>query len=130
VLLINQDSIAVNQHAETVLKNGLPYIYRALPFSFAALIDHFSLYIGFAIFLVSIYSSMNFPSPKLIWREIQLKWYMHKLQRLFDEVSEGKNMTAEDQQLIEKVQELLDKEESRLRRVSKLLADLQARYDR
>jgi uncharacterized protein len=130
VLLINHDSLAPNQHAETVLKNGLPYIYRTLPFSFAALIDDFSLYIGFAIFLASIYSSMNFPSPKLIWREIQLKWYVGKLQRLFDEVNKGKKVEAEDQQLIEKVQELLNKEEARLRKVSKLLANLQATYDR
>jgi hypothetical protein len=103
VLLINQYSIAANQHAETVLKNGLPYVYRTLPFSLAALIDHFSLYIGFAIFLASIYSSMNFPSPKLIWREIQLKWYLNKLQRLFDEVSDGRSIDAKDQLLIEKV---------------------------
>jgi TRAP transporter TAXI family solute receptor len=127
VLLINHDSIVPNQHAETVLKNGLPYIYRTLPFSLAALIDHFSLYIGFAIFLASIYSSMNFPSPKLIWREIQLKWYVGKLQRLFDQVSDGENIEAQDQRLMEKVRDLLDKEESRLRRVSKLLADLQAK---
>jgi TRAP transporter TAXI family solute receptor len=127
VLLINHDSIVPNQHAETVLKNGLPYIYRTLPFSLAALIDHFSLYIGFAIFLASIYSSMNFPSPKLIWREIQLKWYVGKLQRLFDQVSDGENIEAQDQRLMEKVRDLLDKEESRLRKVSKLLADLQAK---
>jgi len=63
ILLINNDSLAPNQHAETVLKNGLPYIYRTLPFSLAALIDDFSLYIGFAIFLASIYSSMRFPQP-------------------------------------------------------------------
>lgn len=128
VLLINHDSIVANQHAETVLKNGLPYIYRTLPFSFAALIDHFSLYIGFAIFLASIYSSMNFPSPKLIWREIQLKWYVRKLQRLFDEVSDRRALETEDRQLMDKVRELVNKEEARLRRVSKLLADLEARH--
>ena len=128
VLLINHDSIVANQHAETVLKNGLPYIYRTLPFSFAALIDHFSLYIGFAIFLASIYSSMNFPSPKLIWREIQLKWYVRNLQRLFDEVSDRRALETEDRQLMDKVRELVNKEEARLRRVSKLLADLEARH--
>jgi uncharacterized protein len=130
VLLINQDSIATNQHAETVLKNGLPYVYRTLPFPFAALIDHFSLYIGFAIFLASVYSSMNFPSPKLIWREVQLKWYVHRLQRMFDDASNGNSLKADDMEVIDKVEKLLDKEESRLRKVSKLVADLQAKYSR
>lgn len=70
LLSIHEPSIAVNTHAETVLKNGLPYFYRTLPFSLAALLDQFSLYIGFIIVLSSAYSSMKFPGPKLIWREI------------------------------------------------------------
>jgi len=69
LLSIHEPSIAVNVQAETVLKNGLPYFYRTLPFSLAALLDHFSLYIGFIIVLASAYSSMKFPGPKVIWRE-------------------------------------------------------------
>jgi hypothetical protein len=111
-----------------VLQNGLPYFYRTLPFSLAALLDHFSLYIGFIIVLASAYSSMKFPSPKVIWREMQLKWYVHKLEQLSDQVAlAGKSMNPDDQRLIEKVQTLLNKEEARLHRVSKMLADLQAR---
>jgi hypothetical protein len=99
-----------------------------LPFSLAALFDHFSLYIGFIIVLASAYSSMKFPGPKVIWREIQLKWYVHKLEQLFNRVALAEtSIDAEDQRLIEKVQTLLNKEEARLRRVSKMVADLQAR---
>jgi hypothetical protein len=50
------------------------------------------------------------------------------LQRLFEEVENGKALEAEDQQLIEKIHELLDKEEARLRKISKLLADLEAKH--
>jgi hypothetical protein len=39
----------------------------------------------------------------------------------------GKSMDPDDQRLIEKVQKLLNKEEARLHRVSRMLADLQAR---
>jgi hypothetical protein len=128
LLSIHEPSIAVNTHAESVLQNGLPYFYRTLPFSLAALLDHFSLYIGFIIVLASAYSSMKFPSPKVIWREMQLKWYVHKLEQLSDQVAlAGKSMNPNDQMLIEKVQTLLNKEEARLHRVSKMLADLQAR---
>ena len=128
LLSIHEPSIAVNVQAETVLKNGLPYFYRTLPFSLAALLDHFSLYIGFIIVLASAYSSMKFPGPKVIWREIQLKWYVHKLEQLSNRVALAeKRIDAEDQRLIEKVQTLLNKEEARLRRVSKMVADLQAR---
>jgi len=128
LLSIHEPSIAVNDHAESVLKNGLPYFYRTLPFSLAALLDHFSLYIGFIIVLASAYSSMKFPGPKVIWREIQLKWYVHKLEQLSNRVALAeKRIDAEDQRLIEKVQTLLNKEEARLRRVSKMVADLQAR---
>jgi hypothetical protein len=128
LLSIHEPSVAVNTHAESVLQNGLPYFYRTLPFSLAALLDHFSLYIGFIIVLASAYSSMKFPSPKVIWREMQLKWYVHKLEQLSDQVAlAGKSMNPGDQRLIEKVQTLLNKEEARLHRVSKMLADLQAR---
>jgi hypothetical protein len=41
LLSIHEPSIAVNTHAESVLTNGLPYFYRTLPFSLAALLDHF-----------------------------------------------------------------------------------------
>ena len=128
LLLIHEPSIAVNIHAESVLKNGLPYVYRTLPLPLAALLDQFSLYIGFIILLASVYSSMRFPSPKLIWREIQLRWYLRKLERLFDRVVlTEKSIDVGDKLLIEKVEALLNKEEARLRRVSKMLADLQAR---
>ena len=128
LLTIHQLSIVVNDHAEPVLRSGLPYIYRALPFSFAALLDNFSVYIGFIIFLVSVYSSMRFPSPQLIWRDIQLKWYVFKLERLLDDVVRGgRTIDAKHQQLIEKVYALANQEEARLNRVSRLLADLKAR---
>src|SRR5207253_1864646 len=128
LLSIHTPSIPVNIHAESVLKNGLPYVYRTLPFSFAALIDHFSLYIGFIILVASVYSSMRFPSPGAIWREVQLKWYVRKMEELFEQVvSEGKNLDTKDRLLVEKVQALLNKEEARLRRVSKILADLQSK---
>jgi hypothetical protein len=128
LLAIHQLSLAVNDHAEPVLRNGLPYIYRALPFSFAALLDNFSIYIGFIIFLVSIYSSMRFPSPQLIWRDIQLKWYVPKLEQLLDDVVRGaKTIDAKDQQLIEKVYALANREEARLNRVSKVIGNLKAR---
>jgi TRAP transporter TAXI family solute receptor len=128
LLLIHAPSIPVNIHAESVLKNGLPYVYRALPFSFAALIDHFSLYIGFIIVAASIYSSMRFPSPGAIWREVQLKWYVRKIEQVFEKVvNEGKTLDANDRLLLEKVQVLLNKEEARLKKVSKILAELQSR---
>jgi uncharacterized protein len=128
LLSIHEPSMAVNDHAESILKNGLPYFYRTLPFSLAALFDHFSLYIGFIIVLASAYSSMKFPGPKVIWREIQLKWYVHKLEQLSNRVALAEtSIDAEDQRLIEKVQTLLNKEEARLTRVSKMVADLQAR---
>jgi hypothetical protein len=41
--------------------------------------------------------------------------------------SRGEEMNPDDQRLIEKVQALLNKEEARLHRVSKMLADIQAR---
>jgi hypothetical protein len=128
LLSIHEPTIPVNTHAESVLKNGLPYFYRTLPFSFAALLDHFSLYIGVIIFVASVYSSMRFPTPNAIWREIQLKWYIQRLERLFDQVvSGGKSVEAKDRLLIEKVQWLLNKEEARLRKLSKILTDLQAK---
>jgi hypothetical protein len=128
LLSIHEPSVPVNIHAESVLNNGLPYFYRTLPFSLAALLDHFSLYIGFIVVLASAYSSMKFPGPKVIWREIQLKWYVHKLEQLSNRVALAeKTIDAEDRRLIEKVQTLLNKEEARLRRVSKMVADLQAR---
>src|SRR6516165_5518328 len=128
LLSIHEPSIAVNVQAESVLKDGLPYFYRTLPFSLAALFDHFSFYIGFIVVLASAYSSMKFPGPKVIWREIQLKWYVHKLEQLSNRVALAEtSINAEDQRLIEKVQTLLNKEEARLRRVSKMVADLQAR---
>jgi hypothetical protein len=131
LLSIHEPSIAVNTQAESVLKNGLPYFYRTLPFSLAALFDHFSFYIGFIIVLASAYSSMKFPGPKVIWREIQLKWYVHKLEQLSNRVARaGKSMEPRDQRLIEKVQTLLNKEEARLHRVSKMVADLQARMSK
>ena len=117
LLSIHEPSIAVNVQAETVLKNGLPYFYRTLPFSLAALLDHFSLYIGFIIVLASAYSSMKFPGPKVIWREIQLKWYVHKLEQVSDQVGlAGRRIDAQDQ-----------RKEARLHKVSKMLADLQAK---
>ena len=126
LLSIHEPSIAVNTQAESVLKNGLPYFYRTLPFSLAALLDHFSFYIGFIVILASAYSSMNFPGPKVIWREIQLKWYVHKLEQLSNQVAvAGKSMDSEDQRLIEKVQRLLNKEEARLHKISKMVADVQ-----
>lgn len=129
LLSIHAPSIPVNIHAESVLKNGLPYVYRALPFSLAALIDHFSLYIGFIIVAVSLYSSMRFPSPGAIWREVQLKWYVRRIERLFEEVvSEGKSLDTKDRLLVEKVQVLLNKEEARLKKVSKILAELQSKF--
>jgi len=128
LLSIHEPSVPVNTHAESVLNNGLPYFYRTLPFSLAALLDHFSLYIGFIILAASVYSSMKFPSPKIIWREIQLKWYVHRLEELSNQVGfAGKSIDAQDQRLIEKVEMLLNKEEARLHKVSKMLADLQAK---
>src|SRR6516225_3707153 len=89
---------------------------------------HFSLYIGFIIIVASAYSSMKFPGPKVIWREIQLKWYVHKLEQLSNRVAHAdKSIDADDQRLIEKIQTMLNKEEARLHKVSKMLADLQAR---
>jgi len=71
---------------------------------------------------------MKFPGPKVIWREIQLKWYVHKLEQVSDQVGlAGRRIDAQDQRLIEKVQMLLNKEEARLHKVSKMLADLQAK---
>jgi hypothetical protein len=128
LLSIHEASIPVNVHAEAVLKNGLPYIYRVLPFSFAALLDHFSLYIGFIIFAASVYSSMRFPSPGAIWREVQLKWYVRQIEQLFEQVvGDGKSLDTKDRLLVEKVQALLNREETRLRKVSKILADLQSK---
>lgn len=125
---IHEPSVAVNTHAESVLNNGLPYFYRTLPFSLAALLDHFSVYIGFIILAASLYSSMRTPSPKIIWREIKLKWYLYKLEQLSNRVAlAGKSIDSDDQRLVEKVQMLLNKEESRLHKVSKMLADLQAK---
>jgi hypothetical protein len=52
-----------------------------------------------------------------------------RLERVSNQVSHaGKSVDANDQQLIEKVQTLLNKEEARLRKVSRLLADLQSKY--
>jgi len=128
LLTIHAPSIPVNIHAESVLKNGLPYVYRALPFSFAALIDHFSLYMGFIIVAVSVYSSMRFPSPGAIWREVQLRWYVRKAEQLFEQVvNEAKSLDAKDRSLVEKLQVLLNKEEVRLKKVSKILAELQSK---
>jgi hypothetical protein len=128
LLSIHEPSVAVNTHADSVLNNGLPYFYRTLPFSLAALLDHFSVYIGFIIVAASLYSSMRFPSPKIIWREIKLKWYVHKLEQLSNRVAlAGKSIDSDDQRLIEKVRMLLNKEEARLHKVSKMLADLQAK---
>ena len=71
---------------------------------------------------------MRFPSPQLIWREIRLKWHVRKLESLHGKVLRGeKRADARDRKLVEKVQVLMNKEEAWLRKVSKLLADLQAR---
>lgn len=78
-----------NTHAETVLKNGLPNVYRTRPFSGAALLDQFSFYIGLRIFFLSVFSSMNCPRPQLVWKEIRPAWYLRKLERLADRVSVG-----------------------------------------
>jgi hypothetical protein len=127
LLSIHETSVPVNTHAESVLNKGLPYLYRALPFSLAALLDHFSLYIGLIILAVSLYNSMMFPRPDTIWRGIQLRWYEHKLKRLTNQVDFAeKSIDAQDQRLIEKVQMLL-KEETRLHKV---LADLQAKMSK
>jgi hypothetical protein len=128
LLSIHEASIPVNVHAEAVLKNGLPYFYRTLPFSLAALLNHFSLYIGIIIFVVSIYSSMRFPAPGAMWREIKLKWYIQKLARLVDQVErEGRSLDVGERLLVEKVEALMNKEEARLRKVSKMLANLQSK---
>jgi TRAP transporter TAXI family solute receptor len=128
LLAIHAPSIPVNIHAESVLKNGLPYVYRALPFSFAALIDHFSLYIGFIILAASVYSSMRFPSPGAILREVKLKWYVRKIEQVFEKVvNQEKSLDIKDRLLVEKMQMLLNKEEARLQRVSKMLAALQSK---
>jgi hypothetical protein len=125
LLTVRDPFITLNIHAESVVTEGLPYVYRALPFSLAALLDHFSLYIGFIIVAASVYSSMRLPSPQIVWREIQLKWYLRKLEQLFKRVVfEKKSMEAEDKLLIEKVKALLNKEEARLRKVAKMIADL------
>ena len=130
LLTIHEPSIPLNGHAETVLKSGLPYVYRTLPFSAAALLDHFSFYIGLLILALSLYSSMNFPSPQLIWKELQLAWYLRKLERLANRVTPGQEtIDAKDRLLIEKVHGVVNKEEARLRRVTKLVESLQARMD-
>jgi hypothetical protein len=128
LLSIREPSVPVNIHAEPVLKNGLPYIYRSMPFPLAALLDQFSLYIGVIIFAGSIYSSMNFPRPGVIWREIQLKWYVRKLERLSTRVmDERKEVEPADRLVMEKVRALMDKEEARLRRIPKILAELETK---
>src|SRR5262249_38680548 len=68
---IHDPSVAVNVHAESVLKNGLPYIYRALPFSLAALIDQASLFLGCLVVAYSPYRFLEFPGPKHIREEIK-----------------------------------------------------------
>jgi len=67
---------------------------------------------------------MKFPSPKIIWWEMQLNWYVQKLEELSDQVAiAGKSMNPDDRRLIEKVQTPLNKTEARFHRVSKMLAE-------
>ncbi|MBV9731633.1 MAG: hypothetical protein JO275_02590, partial [Verrucomicrobia bacterium] len=124
---IHDPSIAVNVHAESVLKNGLPYVYRALPFSLAALFDQASLFLGFMVVAYSLYRFLEFPGPKLIREEIQLQWYLHKLKKLNDRIALTNNTKSEDRALIEKVRSLVNKEKLRMRGVSKMLADIEAK---
>ena len=53
---IHAPSVPINSHAEAVLKSGLPYVYRTLKFSTAALLDHCSFYIELLIILHSVLS--------------------------------------------------------------------------
>ncbi|HTD15750.1 MAG TPA: hypothetical protein VK673_11245, partial [Chthoniobacterales bacterium] len=124
---IHDPSIAVNVHAESFLKNGLPYIYRALPFSVAALIDQVGLYLGFLLVAYSFYRLLEFPGPKLIREEIQLQWYLHKLKKLHERIALTHNIEAQDRALIEKVHTLLNKEAVRMRKISQMLTDIEAK---
>ena len=124
---IHDPSVAVNVHAESVLKNGLPYIYRALPFSLAALIDQASLFLGFLVVAYSLYRFLEFPGPKHIREEIKLQWYLHKLKKLNDRIVRTNHTKSEDRALIEKVRTLLNKEQLKMGRVAKMLADIEAK---
>jgi hypothetical protein len=124
---IHDPSTAVNVHAESVLKNGLPYIYRALPFSVAALIDEASLFLGFLVVAYSLYRFLEFPGPKHIREEIQLQWYLHKLKKLHGRIVLTNNTDSQDRALVEKVRTLLNKEEVRMRGISRMLADIEAK---
>jgi hypothetical protein len=121
---IHDPAVAVNVHAESVLQNGLPYTYRALPFSVAALLDQASLYLGFLLVAYSFYRFFEFPGPKLIREEIQLQWYVRKLKKLHHRIALTNNIAAQDRALIEKVDTLLNKEEVKMRTISKMLADI------
>ena len=127
LLNIHDPSVPVNVQAESFLKNGLPYIYRALPFSVAALIDQVGLYLGFLLIVFSVVSFFESPGPKFIRKEIQRRWYVHKLKKLHDRIVLTRNIETQDRALIEKVHVLLNKEEVRMRQISKMLADIEAK---
>jgi hypothetical protein len=124
---IHDPSIAMNVQAESVLENGVPYIYRALPFSVAALIDQAGLYLGFLLIAYSFYHLLELPGPKEIREEIQLQWHVRKLKKLHKRIVLTNKTEAGDHAFIEKVDTLLNKEEVRMRTISKMLADIKAK---
>jgi hypothetical protein len=83
--------------------------------------------LGFLVVAYSLYRFLEFPGPKHIRQEIQLQWHLHKLKKLHDRIVLTNNSDSQDRALDEKVRTLLNKEEVRMRGISKMLADIEAK---
>ena len=80
-------NLEVNKRAKEIIEmpfGSLPFLYKYLPFKFAAFIDKFGVNLSYIFTIVLIFRYIGFPTPYKYYKKLMAHIYFKKIEKIYN----------------------------------------------